>query len=154
LVVCRAPLLAAFRVPPALRPEAGMALIAAAVTYGVLNAYMLMASVLTGLHRLDLWNRIAMGTTLLQLAGVWVVLQRGGGLVALMVNTGFWLVVGALAGRIAIRRLAPEIAWDSSRFDRGLARRLLSYSAALQVINAGVLVQFQLDKVLFGSMLS
>jgi O-antigen/teichoic acid export membrane protein len=147
-------LLDLFKVAPALRPEAGRALLAAAAVYALLNLYMLTASVLTGLHRMDVWNRISIGVTLTQLAGVLLVLRMGGGLVALMMNTGVTLALGTILGRIAIRRLAPEIGFDRSAFKPGLFRRLTRYSAALQVINLGVLVQFQLDKVLFGALVS
>ena len=147
-------LLDLFKVTPELRPEAGRAMLVAAAVYGLLNLYMLTASVLTGLHRMDVWNRISIGVTLLQLAGVFLVLRIGGGLVALMLNTGVTLAIGALLGWLAIRRLAPEIGFDFGAFTPRLFTRLTRYSAALQVINLGVLVQFQLDKVLLGAMVS
>jgi len=147
-------LLGLLKITPQLQPEAGRALLVAAAVYGLLNLYMLTASVLTGLHRMDMWNRISIGVTLLQLAGVLLVLRLGGGLVALMLNTGVTLAIGAVLGRLAIRRLAPEIGFDTRAFTPGLFTRLTRYSAALQVINLGVLVQFQLDKVLLGAMVS
>jgi O-antigen/teichoic acid export membrane protein len=55
---------------------------------------------------------------------------------------------------MAVRRLAPEIGIDLSAPSRPLWRRLRSFGAALQIINLGALVQFQLDKVLFGRFVS
>ncbi|MBI5710193.1 MAG: lipopolysaccharide biosynthesis protein [Candidatus Eisenbacteria bacterium] len=154
IALLRGPLLDLFRIPPALRPEASAALVMAAVVYGLLNAYMLMSSVLSGLHRIDLWNRISMVVTLVQLFGVWAVLSLGGGLTALLLNTGVTLLLGTLLGHLTVRRLAPEIGLEVARIELELVHRLTRYSAALQIVNLGVLFQFQLDKVLFGSMLS
>lgn len=154
VVLLRHRLLDAFQIAPGILPEARAALIAAAVTYGLLNGSMLIASVLGGLQRMDVWNRISMATTVLQLAGATMILLSGGGLVALLANTAVALVAGVLWGRSHVKRLAPEIGFDVSRVDLAQIRGLMSYGVALQVINAGVLVQFQLDKVLFGSMLS
>jgi O-antigen/teichoic acid export membrane protein len=154
LALLRDPILDLLRVAPALRGEAERALLVAAAVYGVLNLSMLASSVLTGLHRMDVWNRIAIGTTVLQLLGVVLLLRFGFGLVALMLNTGASLALGTLLGWFAIRRLAPEIAFDRGGFARPLFARLTRYSAALQLINLGVLFQLQLDKVLFGSLIS
>jgi O-antigen/teichoic acid export membrane protein len=154
LALLRGPILDALRVTPALRGEAERALLVAAAVYGILNLYMLASSVLTGLHRMDVWNRIVIGVTVLQLGGVVVLLRLGFGLVALMLNTGASLALGAVLGGLAIRRLAPEITFDRRGFARPLLVRLTRYSAALQMINLGVLVQLQLDKALFGSLVS
>jgi O-antigen/teichoic acid export membrane protein len=154
IVLARGPLLGLFRVPVALRHEAGTALLAAAVAYALLNGFTFLSSVLAGLHRLDLWNRILIVTTLIQFAGVIIVLRSGGGVPALFLNTGVGLLVGIVASRMAIRRLAPEVGFDIAPGPPGLLRRMMRYSAAIQIVNLGVLAQFQLDKVLFGSMLS
>src|SRR5439155_20400463 len=61
---------------------------------------------------------------------------------------------GIVAARLEVARLAPEIGLDLRRPAPDLFLRLTRYSMALQVINLGVLVQFQLEKVLFGAMLS
>lgn len=154
VVLLRDPLVGAMRMAPGVEAEARAAIVVAVVGYGVLNLYMLMASVLSGLQRMDLWNQVAIGVTTLQLAGVYVVLQLGGGVVALVVNTSVAVLLGAIACRVIIRRLAPEIRLERAPLDVTLLRRLLRYGAALQVINLAVLVQFQLDKVLFGAFLS
>ena len=54
LALFREPLLDFFRVAPALRAEAGGALVAAGVSYGMLNAFMLLSSVLWSFDGLSL----------------------------------------------------------------------------------------------------
>jgi len=154
ITLLRGPILDLIRVAPALRGEAEQALVVAAAVYGILNLHMLAASVLTGLQRMDVWNRIVIAVTLLQFAGLVVLLRQGFGLVALLLNTGATLALGAVLGGLAVRRLAPEIRFDRRGLARPLVVRLTHYSAALQVINLGVLFQLQLDKVLFGSLVS
>ena len=154
LVLFRTPVVAFFRVGSELRDEAGWALIGAAVVYGLLNAYTSMSSVLSGLQRLDLWNQISILVTLLQLLGIWLVLIWGMGIRGLVVNTGIALAIGTILSWMVVRRLAPEIRIDLSSPSRPLWHRLRSFGAALQIINLGVLIQFQLDKVLFARFVS
>ncbi|HEY2956118.1 MAG TPA: oligosaccharide flippase family protein [Candidatus Eisenbacteria bacterium] len=154
IAALREPLLGFFRVAPGLHAEAAWALVGAAAVYGVMNFYMLLSSVLSGLQRLDLWNRIAIATTLLQILGVAIVISLGGGLRWLVVNTGISMALAALWCRWSVRRLAPEIRFELPVAVPGLMRRLTRYGAALQIINLGGLVQFQLDKVLFGRFVS
>ena len=154
LILLRRPLLAFFHVGPALEAEAGRALLGAGVLFGFLSAYNLQASVLGGLQRLDVWNRVSMVVTLLQLAGMWGVTRLGGGLVELLEVNAASLAVGIVVCAVAIRRLAPEIAWGPVERGGALMARVARYGAALQVINIGVLVQFQLEKVTFGRFVS
>lgn len=154
VVLLRGPLMDFFHVAPALRREAAAAVVGAAVAYGVMNFNLMFAAILGGLQRLDVWNRISIGTTLLQLLGVWVVLAAGGGLVALIVNNAVSLLIGIALGWWWMRRLAPEIGFDPSSRATGLLLRLTRYSVALQIIGLGGLAQFQLDKVLYGRFLS
>ena len=153
IVTARPWLLDFFHVAPALRDEARSALAVAAIAYGFLNASALLSSVLSGLHRIDLANRIAIVTTLLQLAGVCVVLARGGGVTAIMLVTGGALALSTVLAALTIRRLDPEIGFGWTGI-APLWGRMRGFGVALQIINLGVLAQFQLDKLLFGRFLS
>ncbi|HET7224848.1 MAG TPA: lipopolysaccharide biosynthesis protein [Candidatus Eisenbacteria bacterium] len=143
-----------FHVPPALRGEAAVALVVAACVYGITSVYTLLASVLGGLQRLDRWNQIAAVVTLVQLAGTAWVLTHGGGLLAVLAVAGVATLAGTVAVRVAIGRLAPEIRFDVRAIDASLLGRVSRYGLALQVVTLGVMAQWQLDKVLFGAMLS
>src|SRR5258705_1944236 len=142
-------LLAFFHVAPALRTEAAIALVGAAAAYGLANLWALQGAVLAGLQRLDIQNRITFVVILLQLAGVVVALQLGLGVPGLVAASGLATLAGLGLSARAIRRLAPEIHLAPRTATAALWRRLTGYSAALQVVNLGVLVQFQLEKVLF-----
>lgn len=154
IALTRGALAARFHVQPGLRAEAAAALVAAAGVYGLTSVYTLLASVLGGLQRLDRWNQIAACVTVLQLLGTWWVLAHGGGLLAVLAVSGGATLLGTVAVRVAIARLAPEIRFDPRAMDASLLHRVTRYGVALQVITLGVMAQWQLDKVLFGAMLS
>jgi O-antigen/teichoic acid export membrane protein len=152
IVFAREPLLHFFSIAPGVLPEARAAILAAGLTYASINASMLAAALLTGLHRLDLWNLISIVATVLQIAFSAFVLQHGGGVRALVLVNGAATLLGAVLAAIAARRLAPELGFDLRAIDRDLWKRLTHFSFALQIINLGLLAMFQLDKVLFGRM--
>ena len=154
VVLFRGPILDLFRIGPSLRAEATTAIVVAVAMYSLLNFYTMYSAILSGLHRLDLWNNVSVVVTILQLAGVWFVRSRGGGLSGLFVNSGVVLALGILLCRRSVRQLAPEIRFGAAMFDPALFRRLATYGLALQVISLGVLFALQLEKVLFGSMVS
>lgn len=138
-----------FHVAAALRTEAAIALVGAAAAYGLANLWALQGAVLAGLQRLDVQNRITIVVTLLQLAGVVAALRLGLGVPGLVAASGIATLAGLGLSARAIRGLAPEIHLAPRAVTAALWRRLTGYSAALQVVNLGVLVQFQLEKFLF-----
>lgn len=143
-----------FRVDAALRPEAGLALLGAVLLFALTTASNLQGALLGGVQRLDVWNVAALAAAVLQLAGMVVVLLRGGGLPSLIVVNAVAITLGLfLAGR-GVARHVPEARPGSIRGGRALAGRMLRFGAALQIINVGVLFQFQLEKILFGRFVS
>lgn len=139
-----------FHVPAASRAEMSAALVAAACTAVLLCAYTVLGSVLTGLQRLDLFNGIGSAVTLAQLVGVALLLASGRGLVAIAWLQAGTTAAGTLAAAVALRGLDPGLALDPGSASWPLWNRLTHYGGALQVINLGVLCQFQLPKILLG----
>lgn len=154
LVLGRDLLLDLFRVDIGLRTEAGTAIVCAGIAYGMINASMLVGAIFSGLHRMDLWSLLSAGGTLLQLAAVAITLSLGGGVVGVVLANGAALLVSTVAAVLALRRLAPEVTPSWSPWPADLWGRLLRYSLALQVINLGLLVLFQFEKLAFGRWLS
>jgi len=154
LALGREPLLDLFRVDAHLRSEASMAILCAGIAYAMINASMLVGALYSGLHRMDLWSLLSVGGTLLQLAAVAATLWLGGGVVGVVLANGAALMVSTSVAFIALRRMAPDVAPSWSPWPAGLWGRLLRYSVALQVINLGLLVLFQFEKLAFGRWLS
>lgn len=153
LVLGREPLMHAFHVSPALHDEAALALASAGVAYTAINLSMFVAALYAGIHRMDLWSLLSVVGTLLQLTLVVAVLATGGGVVGVVLANGAALVVSSVIGLVALCRLAPDLRPSAPPWPSGLWGRLVRYSVALQIINIGLLVLFQMEKVLFGRFL-
>jgi O-antigen/teichoic acid export membrane protein len=124
------------------RAATGTTIFAAAV--GLLA--LVPGAALTGVHRLDLANRVTVLGTLVQVAATLVSIANGAGLPGLALA----LLLGnatTLAGSLfVLRRVAPELTLDFAAVSRPRAVEQLRFSAALQVIALGGLLQYQLPK--------
>jgi O-antigen/teichoic acid export membrane protein len=101
---------------------------------------------LTGVHRLDLVNRVAIASTVVQVgASLWL-LARGAGLQGLATALLLANITTLVAAVVLLRRVAPGLTLGpgAATWDRVAAQA--RFSAALQVIGLGVLVQYQLPK--------
>jgi O-antigen/teichoic acid export membrane protein len=101
---------------------------------------------LTGVHRLDLVNRVAVAATFVQVTASLVLLVRGAGLpglaLALLLGNATTLVGSVLV----LRHVAPGLVLDRAAVSRERVVEQLRFSTALQVIALGGLIQFQLPK--------
>ncbi len=104
------------------------------------------SAALTGVHRLDLVNRIALAATLAQVTASLYLLHRGAGLRGLMFALLLGSAISFVASAVALRRVAPRLRLDLSGASAAAVREQLAFSAALQFISLGVLMQFQLPK--------
>jgi O-antigen/teichoic acid export membrane protein len=66
----------------------------------------------------------------------------------LVLSTGMGVVVSGVLSWRAVRGIDSGFRFDFSAIDRGLLRRLLRFSFALQITNLGSFLHFQLDKIL------
>ena len=104
------------------------------------------AAALTGVHRLDLVNRIAVAATLIQVTTSLVLLRQGAGLRGLMLAMLLGNAISFIASVVALRLVAPRLTLDLRAASRASVREQLAFSAALQLISLGVLLQYQLPK--------
>jgi O-antigen/teichoic acid export membrane protein len=142
----RGALLAFARVLPGWRSEAlaatGLSVVAAAV--GLLA--LVPGAALTGVHRLDLVNRTAVAATLVQITASLALLAQGAGIVGLAWALLLANATTLLASLFLLRRVAPALVLDIAAVSSARLLEQLRFSAALQVIALGVLLQFQLPK--------
>lgn len=136
------------RVPAELRDEAGWSLVGMAVVLGISNLSGVLVAILNGRQRMDVTGRVMLWGTALQIAGVVLALRMGTGLRGLVVSAGLAQLAMGVGYWNAVRRLAPGIVPGGGRLDPALARRVFTYSVALQITNLGTLAQFQFDKLL------
>lgn len=144
------PLLDFFKLSGAIRADAGVALVIAAAATLALNLSQYGGALLGGLQRLDRWSQIAMVGTIVQIAATVAALRMGGGVPALLAVSATVNLAVALVAALLAARIAPGLRPAWSGWSRAHAARLGGFSFALQIISVGLLLQFQLDKVLFG----
>lgn len=150
VLLLRSPIMDFYRLTDSLREEAMIALPLAALATLTLNLSQYSGALLGGLHRLDRWSQIAMVGTIAQLGlSAWTVHSGGGVGGLLAVSASINLAVACAAAWIT-HRMAPGLRPVWSGWTRPQARRLGDFSVALQIISIGLLIQFQLDKILFG----
>ena len=121
---------------------AGTAVLAAGA--GVLA--LVPTAALTGVHRLDLVNRVAIAATAVQVGVSLWLLTRGAGLEGLALALLLANLTTLVVAVVLLRRVAPQLtlAPRTATWERITAQA--RFSAALQVIGLGVLVQYQLPK--------
>jgi O-antigen/teichoic acid export membrane protein len=102
---------------------------------------------LDGMHRLDLRTLPAMVTTIVYVA-VAIVLTRTHGLWGLAVAQLAQASLSLVATRALLGASMPELGVVPSRFSRARLRELLSFGAAVQAMNVGVLLFDPLTKAL------
>ncbi|MFN8587553.1 MAG: oligosaccharide flippase family protein [Candidatus Eisenbacteria bacterium] len=146
----RGPLLDFFHIAPELRAEAGGALLLAAAATLALNLSQYGGAVLGGLQRLDRWSQVSMAGTFVQIAVSALVLARGGGVTHLLAVSALVNLAAAGASAAWALQIDPTLTPAFSGWTAGLWRGLGGFSLAMQVVGVGLLLQFQLDKVLFG----
>ena len=122
--------------------SAGTAVLAAGV--GVLA--LVPNAALTGVHRLDLVNRVAIAATVVQVGGSLWFLARGAGLQGLALALLLANVTTLVASVVLLRRVAPALTLEPRTATWERVKAQARFSAALQVIGLGVLFQFQLPK--------
>mgnify|MGYP001170182459 CR=1 FL=1 len=127
------------------RQAAGMMAFAAAL--GLLS--LVPAAALAGVHRLDLANRVALGSALVQVIASILFLRAGAGLPGLMSALLISGAVSCSAGLLVLRHVAPTLVFDPHAASQKRWSEQVRFSAAIQIISLGVLFQFQLPKFAF-----
>jgi len=145
-LVARDALLRFAHVGGAWRDEAHAAAGTAVLAAGVGVLALVPNAALTGVHRLDLVNRVAIAATIVQVGGsVWW-LAHGAGLQGLAWALLLANLTTLAASLVLLARVAPELslAPRTATWERVMAQA--RFSAALQIIGLGVLLQYQLPK--------
>jgi O-antigen/teichoic acid export membrane protein len=145
-LLARGALLRFAHVDGAWRSEAFTAAGTAVLAAGVGVLALVPGAALTGVHRLDLVNRVAVAAMAVQIGGsVWL-LVRGAGLQGLALAMLLANLTTLVASTVLLRRVAPELTLAPRTVSWERVREQARFSAALQIISLGVLFQYQFPK--------
>lgn len=138
-------------IPDGQRGLAALMVVVAGVGYLLLGLPLsLFRSVLAGLQRYDVANKVQVVQSILRVAITITALLAGAGVLAVvLIDVGLMLAAG-LAMLVATRRISPALVIDRGRFDWGLARSVAPYSLQVFVLGVAGLVILQADNLVIG----
>lgn len=143
------PLLGILKIPPGLQKEASFVIICGIALFGFSGAASVFSAVQAGLQRMDISVKISMVSSVINVIGVVIVLEKGGGLVGLMLNNIVVFLIASVINVIVARKLLPGLVFAPFiRVKRAVFMKLFSYGYRMQVVRLGGIVLFQTDRLL------
>ena len=122
--------------------------------YGTLIIFMLstvlsgFTSVLQGIQKIDIVNKIAIAVTIPNFVGTILFLKAGYKLDGLMWTSGITAVCGLSISLIFARRYVPYLSFNPFLFSMTTVKRLLGFGLKLQFARLADLITFQADKTI------
>jgi O-antigen/teichoic acid export membrane protein len=137
-----------FSVPEHLMDETRPVFQLGIMIYAASNLLNMFAAILNGLQRMDVTNKVTVVQSFLSIAGTILFLEKGYGLIGLMLNNAIVLVAGAVMNGINLVRVLPDFKLSPFRFD--LAMLSKQFKFGIQIWTAGIasLFHYQYDKLL------
>lgn len=140
-----------FQVPAEQRAEATWLVLLSGIGVGIAIPCATPTAILRGLQRFDLLNVLGIAGTLLSVTMTVLILLRGGGVLGIVLaNIGITLLM-QLPAYWLVGRVAPELRFQPRAARRDVARRVVSYSSSLFVLNLSGQLQSQTDEIVIGA---
>jgi O-antigen/teichoic acid export membrane protein len=136
------------QVPAGFTDEAVYVVTGAVVAFFVSLLSGAFGTVLQGRQRLDLWNGGLVLYTVLDAAGAVILLTRGYGLYALVLNRIFAVFATGVFNYILARKIMPALKLRPRFVSRQMAREIISYSLNIFVSKVATLAREPLSKTL------
>lgn len=147
-VVSRSFLLAFLRIPPYLYAEAEFVFLLAVLLLAVSNALSPIAALQAGLQRMDISNKISIGSSIPYAMGVVFFLENGYGLRGLMINNVIIFMLNSLLNTVAAFRIFPQLRFGPFLFSMEVFRKLFLFGSKLQVARVSSLISTHMDKLI------
>ncbi len=148
------PLVKIFRIPSALRNEAHYLFFWGVVTFSVSNIFRVFAVIQTGFQRMDISNKMSIAVSLLNLAGVLLVLGKGYGIQGLMLNSLAIASISGLASVVIAFRLFPTLELNPGSLSLDSLRTLSWFGIKRWVTSIEDVITYQTDKLLISHFLN
>jgi O-antigen/teichoic acid export membrane protein len=142
------PLVQWLRIPAELVDVAKFGLWVGALVFFLSGVSNVIMATLQGYGRFDLANVVLLTIAFQQAAGMAMILSRGWGLHALMINVAIGGALGTLVGLVILARAVPEFRWARLGRVRRAMPEALRFGIPLQITNVLAVVNAQIDKLL------
>lgn len=137
-----------FNVPLSLYSDAAFVFVAGLLIFLVSSAFRVLDSVLHGLQRMDVYNKLDVAMSFSRAAGVLFFLGLGFGLRGLVINEAIIAFITILSTAFLAKRLLPTMEVGMRFLKLGVFKELLGFGTKLQVSRLATLINFQFDKIL------
>lgn len=140
-------ILALFKIPLHLHSETVVVFLIGLILFGLSNTLSPFGAVQIGFQRMDIATKVAIVVSMFNIAGTIFFLEKGHGLVGLMMNNAILFVINSIFNIIIAFRLLPELRLSPSFFDKTMFAELFHFGYKLQVSRFANLISFQSDKL-------
>jgi len=142
------PLVTFFKIPSHLYNEATFVFLLGIIIFCVSNALSPFGAIQTGLQRMGISNKVAIGLSIPNIAGTIFFLESGYGLPGLIVNNAIIFAATSTINIVIAFRILPELQFNPFLFTKEMFKKLFGFGYKLQVSRFANLVSFQTDKLL------
>ncbi len=150
----RTQILSLLNVPQNLRYDAGVVLLIGITLFGASNAMSSFGAVQGGLQRMDISNNIGVALSIVNIAGTVFFLERGFGIIGLMINNVIIFILSTIASVIVAYRLMPELRFRIFTFDKAIFGKMFTFGYNMQIGKISGMIANQTDKILITCFLS
>ncbi len=134
-------------IPSSLINEANFVLIGGVFILAFSNAMGVFNSVIIGIQKMDVTNKIKIVMAALEGIGIILFLIEGFGLRGLILNTGIIAVITSLVYLIASKKVFPLLAISPRFLDIRILKELLAFGIKAHFSRIGDMMHFQTDKI-------
>jgi O-antigen/teichoic acid export membrane protein len=147
-------ILRVFNIPPACYMETFYVFGLGILLFGLANAFSVFSSVQSGLQRMDILNKVNIFMSVPTLIGVVFFLERGYGLLGLMINQAIIFVLQSAVNVVIARKLLPGFRFRPFAFSRDIFTKIFNFGYKFQLAKISGYIASQTDKVLIAMFLS
>ncbi len=149
----REPIISLLKIPSAVHDESIFAIMGMVLILSLNNTFSIFESVLVGLQRMDVQNKIMIFASIFNIAGTFFFLEKGLGIKGLVLNYGIVSFVILVLNIYFSYRLLPQIQIGLSWMDKRIFKILFNYGIKMQVCNFAAIIYTQADKIILSHFL-
>jgi O-antigen/teichoic acid export membrane protein len=148
------PIIRLFKIPPALAGETQAVFLIGMIIFAVSSILKPFEAIQGGLQRMDISNKITIAVSLPNIAGTVFFLEKGYGLLGLVINTAIIVAITNIINIIAAFKILPELRITLFAFDKKTFRMLFGFGIKRWITSIEEIVLFQTDKLLISHFLT
>jgi O-antigen/teichoic acid export membrane protein len=147
------PIVSLLNIPAAVHDESIFAIMGMVLILSLNNTFSIFESVLVGLQRMDVQNKIMIFASIFNIAGTFFFLEKGFGLRGLVLNYGIVSFVILVLNAYFSYRLLPQIQFGLYWLNKNMFKILFNYGIKMQISNFAFIMHQQADKIILSHFL-